>query len=167
MKELPAIPEELMKLLKELYNKDPQEFPKKGPLEGVSTEHGVYIIKNLKKEIMHVGRTLRVKNGLMGRLSGHLYGNSSFTQNHKGEPRNVRDGYFFQYIEVEEDNIRALLESLAIGWLSPKHLGDGRKGKVKVPNKATRKAMQDTRLRRNLARAKNTSEMMRQLKIKL
>jgi len=37
---------------------------------------------------------------------------------------------------------------------------------VKIPNKTTRKAMQDIRLRRNLTRAKDTDEMMRQLGIK-
>lgn len=39
--------------------------------------------------------------------------------------------------------------------------------KLKIPNKATRKAMQDIRSRRNLTSAKNTDEMMHNLGIKI
>ena len=46
-------------------------------------------------------------------------------------------------------------------------LNKGLPFEVKIPNKATRKAMQDIRLRRNLTHAKDTDEMMRQLGIKL
>jgi DNA-damage-inducible protein J len=46
-------------------------------------------------------------------------------------------------------------------------LNKGLPFEVKIPNKATRKAMQDVRLRRNLVRAKDTDEMLEQLGIKL
>ncbi len=46
-------------------------------------------------------------------------------------------------------------------------LNKGLPFEVKIPNEDTRKAMQDVRLRRNLTRAKDTDEMMRQLGIKL
>lgn len=45
-------------------------------------------------------------------------------------------------------------------------LNKGLPFEVKIPNKETRKAMQDIRLRRGLTKAANTQEMLKQLGIK-
>jgi DNA-damage-inducible protein J len=46
-------------------------------------------------------------------------------------------------------------------------LNKGLPFEVKIPNKETRKAIQDARLRRNLTYAKDAGELMQQLGIKL
>jgi hypothetical protein len=51
---------------------------------------------------------------------------SSFARAHfHGAGSDLRKGYTFQYLDVEDDRARALLESCAIWWLCPQHLGLG------------------------------------------
>jgi DNA-damage-inducible protein J len=70
--------------------------------------------------------------------------------------------------------VEAILDKLGLSpsdaialYYSQIALNKGLPFEVKIPNKATRKAMQDVRQRRNLTRAKDTDEMMQQLGIKL
>ena len=87
---------------------------------------GVYIIRDGKDNVVHVGRTPSGKYGIAQRLYNHLHGSSSFTNVHlKGVGRMLRDGYAFQCLEVESSRERTLLEAYAIGCLCPAHLGEG------------------------------------------
>jgi len=75
---------------------------------------------------MHVGSTPWAKRGIAQRLRDHLAGRSSFTAkmfNRDGS--RLRNGYTFRCLPVQNDRHRALLESLAIGQLCPKHIGHG------------------------------------------
>ncbi len=89
----------------------------------VSKEHGVYVLYR-NDDVVHVGRTLRGKEGLNQRLKNHLYGSSSFVKNFLKDKALLRGEEFqYQYILVESPRDRALLESYAIGSLCPEHLG--------------------------------------------
>lgn len=102
-------------------------FPqKRQPLE-VPEAQGVYVIRNVKGTVVHVGRTVRGRNGLAQRLGNHLSGKSSFAREFlEGRPEKLRSGYTFQFIKVPDDRERALLEHYATGWHCPLHLGLGR-----------------------------------------
>ncbi len=118
-------PEEIMNLHNTLVKSSNLPFPQKGKVN-VSTEQGVYIIYNPKGEILHVGRTLRGREGLNQRLQDHLGNNSSFSQQYiKPKSINLRDGCSFKYLIEEDGRKRALLESLTTGLLCPKHIGTG------------------------------------------
>lgn len=121
-------PHKIQALFKKLIAQKSHEFPQRGYTAslGVPIKQGVYIIYNLKREVVHVGRTLRGRLGLRQRLDQHLLRNSSFTiQYLKGRGSKLRRGYKFKYLEVENPRERALVESLAIGKLCPKHVGLG------------------------------------------
>lgn len=75
---------------------------------------------------MHVGRSVRGREGLAQRLGNHLRGQSSFAKSYlKGNGRLLREGYTYQYLVVADNRARALLEHLAVGELCPEHLGLG------------------------------------------
>ena len=101
-------------------------FPARGvPLEAPNT-HGVYVIRNAKRRVVHVGRTVRGKNGLRQRLGNHLQSQSSFVITYlKGRGKWLREGYTYQYLEVAGSRNRVLLEYAATVWHCPIHLGDG------------------------------------------
>jgi len=89
---------------------------------------GVYVIRDRARRVVHVGRSLRGKEGLFQRLRNHLNAQSSFVKVHlKGNGKKLRDGYTFQCIVEENDRKRALLEHFATAWHCPVHLGVGRK----------------------------------------
>jgi predicted GIY-YIG superfamily endonuclease len=90
------------------------------------SSHGVYIIRK-GETVLHIGRTLRGKNGLQQRLKNHLSGASSFTDEYlKGKGVTLRDGrHTYQFLELEDSRKRALLEAYAVGTLCPEHLGLG------------------------------------------
>jgi hypothetical protein len=74
---------------------------------------------------VQVGRTYRGQGGLQRRLSTHLGtgSSSSFTWyylDRKGST--LRNGFTFQYLEVEDVRARALLEHFATAWHCPKYL---------------------------------------------
>jgi hypothetical protein len=86
---------------------------------------GVYVIRE-GAIVLHVGRTLRGKEGLHQRLTDHLHGNSSFTQDYlQGKGAKLREGHTHQSLVVEPSRLRALLEAYATGTLCPKHIGLG------------------------------------------
>jgi hypothetical protein len=86
----------------------------------------VYIIRK-EETVLHVGRTLRGRDGIHQRLKNHLHGSSSFTNEYlKGNGAILReDACTYQYLELEDPRKRALLEALAVGTLCPKHIGLG------------------------------------------
>lgn len=88
---------------------------------------GVYLIRATDGTVLHVGRTVSGPKGLAQRLGNHLSGKSSFVRIYlNGNAGLLRSGFTFQYIEVENDRERALLEHHAIAWYCPAHLGVGR-----------------------------------------
>lgn len=109
----------------ELCRQPMLQFPqKRKPLEAPS-DPAVYIIRK-GKIVLHVGRTLRGKDGLYRRLKNHLYGSSSFTKKYlKGNGAALRKGHTYQFVLVEDPRLRALVEAYAIGMLCPKHIGLG------------------------------------------
>jgi len=122
--------QEIKKLFAELRKQGKQPFPKKGEILKAPREHGVYIIRRNvrgKETVLHVGRTLRGKNGIYQRLKNHLGGASSFTKkslNGKGSTLR-KNGHTYQYLAIKSPRKRALLEAYAVGTLCPKHLGTG------------------------------------------
>ena len=120
-------PKTIHQLLQKLINSESHSFPPKyKPIEA-PTDHGVYIIYNSQDEVVHVGRSVRGKNGLHQRLKNHLQGSSSFTVNYLDEDGSkLRDGYKFKDLVIHKDRKRALVEALATGTLCPLYLGLGK-----------------------------------------
>lgn len=118
--------EEIEALFEELTEQPRRSFPQNRQPIDAPSKPGVYIIR--KGEIvLHVGRTLRGRNGLRQRLKNHLHGSSSFTNKYlKGKGSVLReDGYTYQYLVLEDPRKRALLEAYAVGTLCPEHIGLG------------------------------------------
>ena len=109
-----------------LRRRPTHRFPKRGFALAAPDQHGVYIITDSKGKVVHVGRTIRGRRGLYQRLRNHIQGQSSFVLSYlNGDGETLRDGYGFQYLEVNDDKQRAFLEALAIGRLCPSHIGIG------------------------------------------
>lgn len=109
-------------------NKQPRlTFPlPRGQIAAPSAQ-GVYLIRAADGAVLHVGRTVSGQKGLAQRLRNHLSGKSSFVRSYlNGNAGLLRSGFTFQYIEVENDRERALLEHHAVAWYCPAHLGLGR-----------------------------------------
>ena len=115
-------------LLKLLHRQKEYAFPPAGqPLEAPS-KPGVYVIRDPKGRTMHVGRTVRGREGLLQRLKNHLAGKSSFMRACMPENRSkLRKGFTFQFLVVPDDRERVLLEYSATVWHCPVHLGVGAK----------------------------------------
>ncbi len=123
----PQEPKKIHQLLQELINSESHLFPSKYQPLKAPTEHGVYIIYNSQDEVVHVGRSVRGKNGLHQRLKDHLQGASSFANKYlDGDGSKLRNGYKFKYLVIPDPRKRALLEALATGTLCPLHLGLGK-----------------------------------------
>ena len=116
--------ENIRERFKKLCQQAQNNFPQKGQTLDVPPTQGVYVIRK-GATVLHVGRTVRGKDGLHQRLTNHLRGSSSFTREQfEGKGEVLRDRkYTFQYLEVESARERALLEAFAIGSLCPEHLG--------------------------------------------
>lgn len=112
----------------------PFPIAKEWPNE-LAKEHGVYVIRSPEGHVLHVGRTVSGKNGLLKRLNDHLVNSSSFTRRHlRGDGNKLRGKYTFSYLLVpniegslDGQRRRALLEAYAVGHLCPEHLGLGEK----------------------------------------
>lgn len=109
----------------ELCKQSKSQFPSKRKRLEAPSDPAVYVIR--KGEIvLHVGRTLRGKDGFYRRLKNHLYGSSSFTKKYlKGNGAVLRKRHTYQFVVVEDPRLRALVEAYAIGMLCPKHIGLG------------------------------------------
>lgn len=91
-----------------------------------SRQQGVYVIRDLRETVLHVGRTLRSENGLYQRLYDHLYGRSSFVFAYfGGDGAKLRGTHTYQVLPEANARMRALLEAHSISQLCPKHLGTG------------------------------------------
>jgi GIY-YIG catalytic domain len=111
-------------LLEKLGARPESPFPQAWGSVDAPDKAGVYVIRNQASKVMYVGRTTRAKGGLHQRLRNHLAGRSVFARELLPHgPASLRTGYTFQYLVVEKDRTRALLEQLATGTLCPKHLG--------------------------------------------
>jgi hypothetical protein len=127
----------IARLLERLKEQPIHQFPKVRESLQVSRNQGVYVIRNPKNEVVHVGRTLRGHLGLQQRLRNHLAAQSSFVMAALGgDGSRLRTGYTYQYLEVPDDRERALLEHIATAWHCPQHLGDGAKLKVETSHAA-------------------------------
>jgi hypothetical protein len=117
---------EIEKFFAKLRKQPMRQFPKTHQRLDAPRKHGVYVIRK-KTVILHVGRTLRGKDGLYQRLKNHMHGLSSFARKYlKGDGGILRKPqYTYQYHIVEDKRIRALLEAYAIGKLCPRHIGLG------------------------------------------
>ncbi len=88
--------------------------------------HGVYVVFGPGNRILHVGRTVRGKRGLLQRLTDHLRGNSSFTaSSFQRDGSKLRGKCSYAFLTIKDARSRVLLESYAVGFLCPKHLGLG------------------------------------------
>lgn len=114
------------RLYKELCSSKKVLFPKTGYKIPAPFEKGVYIIYNKNNEVTHIGCTLHAKNGIKQRLSDHLHGRSSFVaQFLQRNGANLRCGYSFRCLIVDDPCDRKYLEALTSGKLCPKHIGKG------------------------------------------
>jgi hypothetical protein len=90
----------------------------------VPDEKGVYIIRNPRGTVCHVGCAPRGKRGLYQRLRNHMDTQSSFTiAKTKWHGKKLRGKYKFQFLVVTNSRNRMLLEALAVGTLCPLHIG--------------------------------------------
>lgn len=117
----------IQRFFERLLDSEWHRFPAAGPVSA-PPEQGVYVIRDVRGRVLHVGRTVRCARGLEKRLTGHIRGQSSFVRNYlAGEQAALRSASY-QYIVVENDRTRALLEAYACGVLCPAHVGTGRRG---------------------------------------
>lgn len=116
----------ILKLLKQLRKQPLKRFPAPRERLEAPDAQGVYVIRDPKRVVLHVGRTLRGKKGLRQRLKNHLQAGSSFVIAYlRGNGKRLRSGYTYQCLEVSASRDRVLLEYAATVWHCPKHLGDG------------------------------------------
>ena len=119
---------EVCRLFSSLVKSNLHRFSKLRCQLNAPRSHGVYVIYNPKKTVLHVGRSIRGKQGLLQRIKEHLNNQSSFSTVYlRSMGRTLRKGYMYRYLPLASPRKRALLESLAIGLLCPKHLGLGLK----------------------------------------
>jgi hypothetical protein len=106
-----------------------QAFPTRREQLAAPRQQGVYVIYSPKHEVLHVGSTPMAKNGIAQRLRNHMAAQSSFVLRYlDGDGSQLRGGYMFRCLVVENRRLRALLEAFAIGHLCPAHIGHS--GKV-------------------------------------
>lgn len=114
----------IQQLLDALEQASITPFPSGGESITVPKKLGVYVIRDPTKSVVYVGRTTRAKNGLHQRLRNHMAGKSALVRLHlNGDTSRLREGYSYQFLEVENDRERALLEHLAVAWHCPVVLG--------------------------------------------
>ena len=119
----------IKELFENLTNQPRVAFPPPRKLIAAPSTHGVYVIRAADGTVLHVGRTVSGRNGLAQRLRNHINAKSSFVRTYlNGNADILRRSFTFQYIEVEDDRERALLEHHATAWYCPAHLGLGREG---------------------------------------
>lgn len=117
--------QQIKALFKQLQKQKKFPFPAVGNIPDVPETQGVYVIRDSAQRVVHVGRTLRGCAGLRQRLNDHLQGRSSFVRNYLIDRTLLRNGYTFQYLPVQDNRQRALLENLTTAWHCPAHLGLG------------------------------------------
>lgn len=131
-------------MFRQLLKQPKVNFPKaRETLIAPKDFHGVYIIRNSKGRVEHVGRTVRGKKRLYQRLKNHLQGSSSFVKNHlDGKGVSLRNGYTYQYHIVEDEYKCAVLEHYATGCLCPLYLALGVSSKPKKTSRTKRRNLE-------------------------
>jgi hypothetical protein len=111
--------------LLEALNRAPiSRFPRGSESIDVPKKLGVYVIRDPDEAVVYVGRTTRAKNGLHQRLRNHMAGKSALVRVFlQGDTSKLREGFSYQFLEVEDDRERALLEHIATAWHCPTVLG--------------------------------------------
>jgi len=108
-------------LLEELRAQPRRDFV---DLKEFPVEHGVYVIYGPSVSVLYVGLSKGDKNGLRGRLKGHLHGSRGLAPS-PAAGKKLKEGYSVRYLVVKDTRERALLEHLATGVLCPSVLGTG------------------------------------------
>lgn len=117
--------QKIRELFKALCKQPMRQFPQAHRKLEAPLKPGVYVIRK-GGVVLHVGRTVRGRRGLQQRLTNHLHGNSSFTNEYlHGKGDKLRKGHTYQSLVVKDRRLRALLEAYATGKLCPKHIGLG------------------------------------------
>ena len=115
--------EEIHRLFEQLITQQIHGFPAPRHSLNAPTDPGVYIIRDSRERVAHVGETPRAQYGLWQRLSNHTAGQSSFVGQHLGgNTLRLRTNYTYQYLVVRSSRTRALLECYAAGKLCPLHI---------------------------------------------
>jgi len=118
----------IYKLHCNLLREPTHTFPAERIKLDITLKQGVYIIYNSKHKVVHVGKTNSAKGGLNQRMNDHLGKNSSFTKNYlKPNKVDVRKGYYFRYLEIENSKERTFVEAMTAGFLCPDYIGTGEK----------------------------------------
>lgn len=113
--------EHIAELFEQLIQQPLKTFPQLRQKADAPDSPGVYLIYAPKGELEHVGET----KTLVKRLGGHMRGASSYVEkslNRAGAQ--LRQGYRFRYLIVDNPRWRMLLQAMAIGRLCPRHIGD-------------------------------------------
>jgi GIY-YIG catalytic domain len=114
----------IQQLLDALNQAPTHPFPRGSESIRVPKRLGVYVIRDPAESVVYVGRTTRAKYGLHQRLRNHMAGKSALVKNHlNGDTSKLRAGFSYQFLEVEDDRERALLEHIATAWHCPIVLG--------------------------------------------
>jgi hypothetical protein len=113
-------------LFNELIRAPLKTFPARREQLAAPKQQGVYVIYSPRREVLHVGSTPKAKKGIAQRLRNHMAAQSSFVRCYlDGDGSQLRSGYKFRCLVVEDQRFRALLEAFAIGHLCPAHIGHG------------------------------------------
>ena len=117
-------------LFRELVRQPLRTFPALRGVMDAPADAGVYVIYDPKGRIEHVGESASIA----GRLRGHIANASSYANTSLGGMgHRLRNAYSFSCLAVDQPRKRMLLQSLAIGLLCPRHIGD-RAGKAAPKN---------------------------------
>lgn len=86
--------ENIKRLFANLCKQPVFQFPKERERLTAPSDSGVYIIRK-EDIVLHVGRSVRGKEGLYQRPKNHLHGSSSFTNKYlRGSDAALRDGQY-------------------------------------------------------------------------
>lgn len=106
----------IRKLFDRLCEQNKFQFPKLRTKLDAPTTQGVYVIRCSAGKVMHVGRSVRGREGLAQRLGNHLRGQSSFAKSYlKGNGRLLREGYTYQYLVVADKSCTSTVGT-PCGW---------------------------------------------------
>ena len=123
-------PEIIDSLFKELINSESKKFPARGGCNDAPDRRGVYMIYSPQGKVLYVGSTPSAKGGIAQRLGNHMTRNprnSTFSKHYLVPKRlDLREGYAFRCLIVDDPRQRALLEHYAIGCLCPEYISHGK-----------------------------------------
>ena len=113
----------IKKLFRRLCKSEHVVIPKEGRIELPETE-GVYILLNKKDDVLLVGKTEGGKGGLRARINTQLFGTSPFRKLFlTPSETDIRKKHYLQYLAIESERDRILVEAYATGKLCPAFIG--------------------------------------------